>query len=91
MEDILRSFTSVKVVIPYHRNTLLQVKVLHSICTKEKVEKYQHRNTLKVLKVKVLIMQNNIYDIVLELLIINVFITLMLQLVKVELVAAGSL
>lgn len=57
MEEVLRYFTQVEVVIPHSRNTVTNrspaLKML-------KVQKYQHQNILKVLGVKVglVIMQN---------------------------------
>ena len=46
-------FTSVKVSIPYCRNSLLQLQVWYSKCIKVKVQKYWHQIVPKVPKVKV--------------------------------------
>ena len=55
MEEVFRSFTEVKVLIPHCKNTPLQVKVLQENVTQVKVFKYHLKNVLKILKVKVLI------------------------------------
>ena len=59
VEEVLRSFTQVKVAILQSRNTLLQEKVCIQNVTQVKVQMYYEQN---VLKVKVFIMLNGSFQ-----------------------------
>jgi len=57
VEEVLGSFTYVKVAMPQKINTLTQVKVMHL------KDEYLHLNILKVPKVKGVLMQNGPFHI----------------------------